>query len=674
MRMKIKHILIFFLLLILLAGCATALPETREVTKPTIIETIVVEKEGPTVISTRAASATPGKPEETLSPAMPTAEIHRVELEYPQSMQLGESGVIRLSLSLAGDQVQVQAEFSDNTVSTQTIPITLHEGYRRLASARLDGASFDITPPGDQLQDLLADQPVSWRWSFKPTASGRQRMVISLMLIWQPEAGNPEPEIRSQILSQGIEIQVQSFFGFTNQQAAAGGIVCLFFLFFLGVIAFFLLKTSSGHQLIRILTPNPALIIEPPAGLQLEPEETAMLQTIFNHHRRVLLLNEFLSGYSGARTFLAQPVQPDGQRDAATIVKIGSRSDIEREAKNYLAFVKDRLPPVTARIQHAPVSRSGSGRAAIQYTFIAEPEHLPISLGQALQQNPDPALLGKLFETFAPGWWLQKQPCTFRLGQEYDRLLPPHFVLQPVATNRHSNRHLNEKAALSGLALPLQDEIVVGPFRRIEPRADGASWTLYGPDSPGQAPMRLRWLSPQLPKHTPALVVADRSQLLSQSVAGFDRFSLPDPLPALPALLEKVIEGTQSIIHGDLNLENALLGPGGLVWLIDFSETRTGHTLFDFAHLSAELVVHIYARQFSSPLDFLKQVQDGQLGLLNALDNIALRCLFHPLHPQEWQTALLLSYLGTLRYRHINSHARHLAYLYACHIFQQLKD
>ena len=68
---------------------------------------------------------------------------------------------------------------------------------------------------------------------------------------------------------------------------------------------------------------------------------------------------------------------------------------------------------------------------------------------------------------------------------------------------------------------------------------------------------------------------------------------LPDPLYRLPGLLKESISGTQSTIHGDLNLENILVGLGGFVWLIDFASTRDGHTLFDFAHLGAELIAHV---------------------------------------------------------------------------------
>ena len=57
-----------------------------------------------------------------------------------------------------------------------------------------------------------------------------------------------------------------------------------------------------------------------------------------------------------------------------------------------------------------------------------------------------------------------------------------------------------------------------------------------------------------------------------------------DPSTSVPVM------SPRSIIHGDLNLENVLIGPGGMVWLIDFATTREGHPLMDFAHLEAEII------------------------------------------------------------------------------------
>ncbi len=63
--------------------------------------------------------------------------------------------------------------------------------------------------------------------------------------------------------------------------------------------------------------------------------------------------------------------------------------------------------------------------------------------------------------------------------------------------------------------------------------------------------------------------------------------------------------GSQSIIHGDLNLENILLGPGDFLWLIDFAQTREGPPLFDFAHLEADLIAHVFAPRIDRVENYL---------------------------------------------------------------------
>ena len=110
-----------------------------------------------------------------------------------------------------------------------------------------------------------------------------------------------------------------------------------------------------------------------------------------------------------------------------------SPSSIQREFANYETFVKDTLPPITARIQHTPVVLRGGDRAAVQYTFIAEPGRLPTSLRLALLANPQPHLLFKLFETFRAQLVDAAPRETFRLSREYDRVLPTHYVLEPAS-------------------------------------------------------------------------------------------------------------------------------------------------------------------------------------------------------------------------------------------------
>ena len=59
----------------------------------------------------------------------------------------------------------------------------------------------------------------------------------------------------------------------------------------------------------------------------------------------------------------------------------------------------------------------------------------------------------------------------------------------------------------------------------------------------------------------------------------------PNPLKAYREVLDRVLEGRQSSMHGDLNLRNVLLDEAGQGWLIDFARVDTRHNIFDFVKL-----------------------------------------------------------------------------------------
>ncbi len=125
------------------------------------------------------------------------------------------------------------------------------------------------------------------------------------------------------------------------------------------------------------------------------------------------------------------------------------------------------------------------------------------------------------------------------------------------------------------------------------------------------------------------------------------------------------MHGSQSTIHGDLNLENILVGPGGLLWLIDFAQTRPGHPMSDFAHLRAEIIAHILAEQVSSPQAYLDGLRRDTYPLLTELDSLACQYLYDPTHPREYQLSVYLSCLGALKYVNLTDKARHFLYLSA---------
>lgn len=649
----------------------------------------------PTASPAATYPSQPGAQEPTLQPTVPPTplpvEIRTVELEWPARLRLGDSDSVRLALIPSQTGYTITTEFPEHTTITQTITVKRPGGYELVALASLIGVGFDLSPEGEQERQLPLGETVTWRWSLNPRTQGQQRISITLLLRWRPLPGTAGTMRESGAYSRTLTVNVVSFFGLTRGQAMTGG---LFGLVFGSSVSLFALAYGPRPRRTSLQTqpPNERLTIEARPGIEILPYEQTLLRALFNRYGRVSIESEFLSGYSGARTFLALPVRPDGRADAYTIIKIGDRESIHREYDNYETFVKDTLPPITARIQHAPVILPSPGigrgiasekqnRAAVQYTFIGAPGQTPLSLRQVLQTGPDPSLLDKLFETFGPNWWMQRHPYTFRLAQEYDRMLPAHYVSEPQAGRGDV---LDGRQPPTRASLAVGDQITLRNFIHFELRADGQSLSLRGEATPGQPPIRVRWLGLSDPNGAAGRVVATRETLLREFTAGFDRLGLPDPLEKLPGLLDERLGGTQSTIHGDLNLENILVGPGGFgpqgfVWLIDFAQTRDGHPLFDFAHLEAEIIAHVIAPQMTTAAEYLRLLLNPEDARRNpfyalrfTLQTIASRCLFNPTQPREYDLALFMACLGALKFSNLNPHARQLLYLTAAHTGQFL--
>jgi hypothetical protein len=661
----------FALILLALAACApaatpsapaagTKAPEATSQEKATL--PAATQAAAASTQPSTAATATP-QATEGAQPAQPVNEMRVVELEWPSRLRLGESDVLRLALVPSADGYTAQAEFPEHTLSTQTIPVRRPPGYTLHAVARLDGVAFTIAPSGDQALLVPPGEAVSWRWSLSPRAPGQQRLSVLLLLRWEADPGVSAQPRESVAFGRSLDVQVTSFFGLRQPEALGLGLFGLVFSSGLGLWALFARRAAPGA--FQSPKPNARVSIEELPNSPLSNEDTRLMQALFGRYARLLIEREFLSGYSGARTFLARPVRPNGQPDAETIIKIGPRNDIRREFDNYETFVKDRLPPVTARIQRAPVALQASDRAAIQYTCISEPGKPPLSLRLALLENPDPTLILRLFDTFGPNWWMQRQPYAFRVAQEYDRLLPPHLMLAPAHGATTPTVPINPSAMASVLALRPGEIILLPAFDHTELRSDGQSLTLYGRAVPGQPTLRLRWLNLNPPNNTSARVLASRADLFAEYTSGFERYGLPDPLLHLDSLLQETIMGTRSVIHGDLNLENILVGPGSLVWLIDFAQTREGHPLFDFSHLASELIAHVLAERCESPLAYLNLLRQGHEPLLGAVEAVAQRCLFDPRNLREYHLALIMACLGALKYSNLSAKAKHCLYLTA---------
>lgn len=503
--------------------------------------------------------------------------------------------------------------------------------------------------------------------SANPPAAG-------VALAWTPEPGSGLPaRDRTQVFSRDREVNVADALGLTATAASAVGVIGLAAGGGLCAIALFARRRpEDAADRLRAARPNPAVTLETRAGIQLDAPFATLLRSVFAPYQRVLVEAEFRSGYSGARAFLAIPIKADGRADAHAIVKIGEAGDIAREFANYRRFVKDTLPPAAARIQEAPTALAGHGPsrlAVLRYTFVGAGEQRPVSLREALLARPDAALLRQVFDTFGPTWWMQRHARAFTCAREYDRALPVHLVVTSEAAPADGARAIDgRRPPPPGLARG--DLVVLSRFGRAERRADGESGSLTGA---GQPPLRVRVTGAPaaraLLQPLAGRIVDTRETLLRAAAGDGDLFGLPDPIARLPELLDRTVRGSQSIIHGDLNLENALVGPGGQVWLIDFAEAREGHPLADFAHLYAELVAHVVTPQVASPREALEAMASQRgpawLTLLQTVEGMAGRCLFDPADPSEWALARGMMCLGALEFDHLSPAQKRMLYLTA---------
>src|SRR5262249_43983273 len=182
----------------------------------------------------------------------------------------------------------------------------------------------------------------------------------------------------------------------------------------------------------------PVVSIE--GGEALSEDETLVLQQMFRKYDSIQIEHTFQQGFSGSTVLLIRPLHADGRPDAPVGGKIAGRQAILWEKKRYDSFVKDSLPPTTARIESDPSLPEKSHLGGLKYTFVRLPGgDLPVNLREyaANHDSEDVArfLSQSLFNGFKEQWWGQAQPYRFSLWQEYEFLLPPALILQAVAAD-----------------------------------------------------------------------------------------------------------------------------------------------------------------------------------------------------------------------------------------------
>ena len=289
-------------------------------------------------------------------PAMPSEnfgqtwfEDRLVEFEFPNEMRYGDSDVIRLSLIPMENGYVIESEFANHQIEANQIQVDRPDGFDLWGIAQIDGAGFNISEK-DQEKIIPLNEKITWRWTINAKNPGTHRMFIILKLKWVPK----DPKIATiiddvEVFSKAFEVRVRSIFGLNRNQSIVGGFSGLILSSAMGLAALFW-RPRSMKFLIDEEKPDRDILIESLPSIDVGDDEKVMMQALFQGYGRLLIEREFRSGYSGARTLLVLPVYPDHRYDAETIIKIGSKKNITREYQNYMKYVKQTLPPLTARI------------------------------------------------------------------------------------------------------------------------------------------------------------------------------------------------------------------------------------------------------------------------------------------------------------------------------------
>jgi hypothetical protein len=177
----------------------------------------------PTSNESTQVSALPTSAESTQAPLVtqPPAiqEARRITLEWPPTIRVGDSDVIRLTLEVdAQGNLTPTAQIKGHETRGETVSIPdLYDTHNVMAEARLDMAGLQVTPEGDVGEPLLPGQSVTFFWSVRPQEVGTYRGTIWVHLRFIPLAGGQE--LRRPLTAQLVDVQAVNLLGLGGNAA-----------------------------------------------------------------------------------------------------------------------------------------------------------------------------------------------------------------------------------------------------------------------------------------------------------------------------------------------------------------------------------------------------------------------------------------------------------------------
>jgi hypothetical protein len=182
---------------------------------PTAAATKTKEEETPTPAGMPVA--TPAVP----APSAPVIEERVAEVEWPASMRVGDSDVIRLSLIPVEEGYVAVPEIEGHEVAPTVIPMEVtRPGYTGYAVASLSAAGLEVERAGLAEQLLAPGQPNTWRWTISPDEAGSYTVVVDLTVRWEPEADSDLPgPFEEAVWSRILTVEAHAVLGLSGKQA-----------------------------------------------------------------------------------------------------------------------------------------------------------------------------------------------------------------------------------------------------------------------------------------------------------------------------------------------------------------------------------------------------------------------------------------------------------------------
>ncbi|MDL1900423.1 hypothetical protein FBR02_06600 [Anaerolineae bacterium CFX9] len=442
-------------------------------------------------------------------------------------------------------------------------------------------------------------------------------------------------------------------------------------------------------------------------------EHRLILRRMFRGYERIRLESRLYGGYTQALVLLVTPISADDMEDAPVVVKIDQSDIILDEANRYDQYVRTSLPALTARLVESPTTAETSRLAGLKYTFVSE--YRPHQTGggiQSWQLGTTPLgqwIENSLFPSFGRTWWNQRRPFRFQMWSEYDWLLPPLLTIEfseqlpdDAYTIRDPIRRNKLRALSSGDFVKIEDFTVMRVYRDRNViqiavgKGSEAARRAYTIEVRGLNLAQDAYYRSEIVESIGGRIINTRDLalfnaveklepdfgMLSALIPGWERdHTLPNPLRHYDELLDRPISGSVSKIHGDLHLGNILVGINQSPFLIDFSHTRNGHTLFDWATLEVSVLSEIvsgavgsdwdavrYTLRALSAVHHLEALDDLPVSILNVLEpviaiqRVVHQCLATPGQREEFDAALAFCALRAVTWDTLSIGARRLAF------------